>query len=59
MFTMTVMGPSILLFLASFVALRIQQPDLQRDFKLPGGTIMAVLMIIPPAVSHSQLPAAV
>lgn len=37
-FTMTVMGPPTLLFLFSFVALRIQEPDMQRDFKIPGGT---------------------
>jgi amino acid transporter len=55
-FTMTVMGPPTLLFLFSFVALRIKEPDMQRDFKIPGGTIIAVLAIIPPCVvTCSQL----
>jgi amino acid transporter len=55
-FTMTVMGPPTLLFLFSFVALRIQQPDMQRDFKIPGGTVVAILAIIPPTVvTCSQL----
>ena len=38
-FTMTVMGPPTLLFLASFVALRIQEPDLEREFKIPARLI--------------------
>lgn len=55
-FTMTVMGPPTLLFLASFVALRINEPDMQRDFKIPGGTFVAILAITPPAiVTCSQL----
>jgi amino acid transporter len=55
-FTMTVMGPPTLLFLFSFVALRINEPDMQRDFKIPGGTFVAILAIIPPCiVTCSQL----
>jgi hypothetical protein len=55
LFTMSVMGPSTLLFLGSFVALRLQEPNLQREFKLPGGTFMAVVMSLFPAVCHSHL----
>ena len=55
-FTMTVMGPPTLLFLFSFVALRIKEPDMPRDFKIPGGTCVAFLAIIPPCVvTCSQL----
>ena len=55
-FTMTVMGPPTLLFLFSFVALRINEPDMRRDFKVPGGTFVAILAITPPAVvTCSQL----
>lgn len=50
-FTMTVMGPPTLLFLFSFVALRLQEPDMQRDFKIPGGTAFAIFCIIPPVIT--------
>ena len=39
-----------LLFLASFVALRVQQPDLPRNFRIVGGLPVAILIVIPPAV---------
>ena len=38
------------------LSLACDEPDLQRDFKIPGGTFVAVLAIIPPAVvSCAQL----
>ena len=50
-FTMTVMGPPTLLFLASFVALRIQEPDLEREFKIPARPIETC----PVALAKSRL----
>ena len=48
-FTMTLMALPCLLFLAAFVWLRIKEPELQRDFKIPGGVVACTLMAIPPA----------
>ena len=37
-------------FLFAFVLLRISQPDVPRPFKVPGGTIAAVLWTLPPGL---------
>jgi amino acid transporter len=36
------------LFLLAFVALRVQRPDAERPFRLPGGTPAAVCYCVPP-----------
>merc|ERR1712137_1178380 len=41
---------SVILFLYAFVYLRIQNSDLPRPFRLPGGNIAAVTYAIPPFV---------
>merc|ERR1719162_1108457 len=44
--------PSILLFMASFVALRVQRPDAERPFRIPGGLAVAIgITVIPIAIS--------
>ena len=44
--------PSILLFMWSFVALRVQRPYVERPFLIPGGLPVAVLLtVVPVAVS--------
>jgi amino acid transporter len=43
-------GLSILLEFAALVALRLREPELARPFRVPGGTVGAVLLGIPPAV---------
>ncbi len=44
--------PSILLFMWSFVALRVQQPTAPRPFRIPGGLATAVLItVVPVAIS--------
>jgi hypothetical protein len=45
----TIAGPT-LLFLTSFVVLRVARPELPRPYKLPGGTIAAAIYAAPPAV---------
>ena len=42
-------GLSILLEFAALVALRLRQPKLPRPFRVPGGTVGAILLGIPPA----------
>ena len=37
-------------FLFAFVLLRISQPEVPRPFKVPGGTIAAVLWTLPPGL---------
>jgi len=51
-FSMLLSVPSILLFMWSFVALRIQRPYVERPFLIPGGLPVAVLItVVPVAVS--------
>jgi len=51
-FSMLLSVPSILLFMWSFVALRIQRPYVERPFLIPGGLTVAILItVIPVAVS--------
>ena len=51
-FSMLLSVPSILLFMWSFVALRVQRPYVERPFLIPGGLPVAVLLtIVPVAVS--------
>jgi len=51
-FSMLLSVPSILLFMWSFVALRVQCPQTERPFLIPGGLPVAVLItIIPVAIS--------
>ena len=45
-FSMLIMVPSILLFMWSFVALRIQRPYVERPFLIPGGLPVAVLLTV-------------
>jgi hypothetical protein len=53
-FSMLLSVPSILLFMWSFVALRIQRPFVDRPFLIPGGLPVAVLLtVIPVAISIS------
>jgi len=53
-FSMLLSVPSILLFMWSFVALRIQRPFVDRPFLIPGGLPMAVLLtVVPVAISIS------
>jgi amino acid transporter len=47
---MLLTGLSILLEFAALVALRLRDPELARPFRVPGGTVGAVLLGIPPAV---------
>ncbi len=41
-------GASLALEFAALVVLRVREPDLERPFKLPGGTVAAVLWSVPP-----------
>lgn len=56
-------GLSLLLEFAALIALRIRRPDLPRPFRIPGGTITAVGIALPPlglliiAAARSQLEA--
>jgi len=51
-FSMLLSVPSILLFMASFVALRVQRPDAERPFRIPGGLAVAIgITVIPIAIS--------
>eukprot|EP00325_Prymnesiales_sp_UTEX-LB-985_P000364 CAMPEP_0174705024 /NCGR_PEP_ID=MMETSP1094-20130205/8398_1 /TAXON_ID=156173 /ORGANISM="Chrysochromulina brevifilum, Strain UTEX LB 985" /LENGTH=515 /DNA_ID=CAMNT_0015903139 /DNA_START=110 /DNA_END=1654 /DNA_ORIENTATION=+ len=51
-FSMLLSVPSILLFMWSFVALRVQRPHVDRPFLIPGGLPVAVLItVIPVAIS--------
>lgn len=53
-FSMLLSVPSILLFMWSFVALRVQRPDADRPFLIPGGLSLAVFItVIPVAISIS------
>ena len=53
-FSMLLSVPSILLFMWSFVALRIQRPSVDRPFLIPGGLPVAVLLtVVPVAISIS------
>lgn len=53
-FSMLLSVPSILLFMWSFVALRVQQPKVNRPFRIPGGIATAVLItVVPVAISIS------
>lgn len=53
-FSMLLSVPSIFLFMWSFVALRVQQPTVQRPFRIPGGIATAVLItVVPIAISIS------
>jgi len=53
-FSMLLSVPSILLFMWSFVALRVQRADVERAFRIPGGLSMAVLItVVPVAISIS------
>ena len=49
-FTMTLMAIPTILFLVAFVLLREQKPDLARDFKIPGSTLVAALVALPPGL---------
>ena len=40
-------------FLYAFVRLRISQPEVKRDFRVPGGTVAAVLWALPPGLLGS------
>merc|ERR1711988_1233862 len=51
-FSMLLLCPSIFLFMFSFVRLRINRPEAERPFRIPGGTVFATLItIIPTLVS--------
>ena len=51
-FSMLLSVPSILLFMASFVALRLQRPDVERPFRVPGGLPVAIaITVVPIAIS--------
>lgn len=51
-FSMLLSVPSILLFMWAFVALRVQQPHVERPFVVPGGLTAAVLItVVPVAIS--------
>jgi len=53
-FSMLLSVPSIMLFMWSFVALRVQQPHAPRPFRIPGGLATAVLItVVPVAISLS------
>ena len=53
-FSMLLSVPSILLFMWSFVALRVQRPETERPFLIPGGLPVAVLItVVPVAISIS------
>jgi hypothetical protein len=53
-FSMLLSVPSILLFMWSFVALRVQRPYVPRPFLIPGGLPVAVLLtVVPVAISIS------
>ena len=41
-------GLSILLEFAALIALRVREPDLRRDFRIPGGLAGVVLLSVPP-----------
>ena len=41
-------GLSILLEFAALVALRIREPNLERPYRVPGGTLGAILIGLPP-----------
>eukprot|EP00039_Didymoeca_costata_P025689 m.14132 g.14132 ORF g.14132 m.14132 type:complete len:518 (-) comp4993_c0_seq1:305-1858(-) len=43
-------APSMVLFLLAFVALRIQRPELDRPYRLPGGVGMAIGFATPPMI---------
>ncbi len=43
-------GLSLMLEFVALVALRIKQPDLPRPYRVPGGTVGAALLGVPPAV---------
>jgi amino acid transporter len=49
-FTATVLAAPTLLFLGAFIALRIQEPQLERNFKIPGGLALAVPLAACPAL---------
>lgn len=53
-FSMLLSVPSIFLFMWSFVALRVQQPAVERPFRIPGGIATAVMItVVPIAISIS------
>lgn len=43
-------GLSILLEFGALIALRIREPELRRPYRVPGGTVGAVLLSLPPLV---------
>ena len=47
-FSMLLSVPSILLFMWSFVALRVQRPDVPRPFLIPGGLCLAICITVLP-----------
>ena len=51
-FSMLLSVPSICLFMVSFVALRLQRPDVERPFRVPGGLPVAIaITVVPVAIS--------
>jgi hypothetical protein len=55
-FTMTVMAPSTFLCLAAFIALRLQEPELVRDFRVPGGIgALTCMSLLPAGVTVAQV----
>ena len=53
-FSMLLSVPSVCLFMWSFVALRVQRPDVPRRFLIPGGLSVAIAVtVIPVAISIS------
>lgn len=47
-FSMTVLALSMMLFLYSFLTLRIKQPDMNRPYKVPGNLLVAIIFAFLP-----------
>lgn len=50
-FSMTVLALSMMLFLYSFITLRVKEPDLKRPYKVPGNIVTAILFALLPFVT--------
>ena len=51
-FSMLLSVPSIVLFMVSFVSLRLQRPEVERPFRVPGGLPVAIaITVVPIAIS--------
>ena len=46
--TMVLIALSTVLFLGAWVVLRVKKPELERPFKVPGGTLLGTVVCIPP-----------